>query len=97
MTATFFRFHFPALLWAAVIAVLTLLPSASLPPLPHWELLSFDTLAHAAVFGLLTFLVIRSLLYLYGRNNLWPAIGIAMALCLFFGIIIELLQTIMRM
>ena len=56
----FFRYHFPAILWTATVLILTLLPSDKLPETPEWELLSFDTLAHAGDFGLLSFLVARS-------------------------------------
>lgn len=39
--------------WAAVVALLTLLPADRLPPTPAWRLLSFDTAAHAGVFAAL--------------------------------------------
>lgn len=94
----FFRFHFPALLWAAVVLFLTLLPSDKLPQTPEWELLSFDTLAHAGVFGLLTFLVARSFYFQYGKPQFLKfALLVAMALCFFLGILIELLQTVMKL
>jgi VanZ family protein len=93
----FFRYHLPAILWAAVILVLTLLPAESLPPTPTWELLSFDTFCHAAVFALLAFLVIRSFQFHYGSPRFFKfALLVSLALCLFFGILIEMLQTIMK-
>ena len=93
----FFRFHFPALLWAAVVLFLTLLPSDKLPETPEWELLSFDTLAHAGVFGLLTFLVARSFYFEYEKPRLLKfALLVSIILCTFFGGIIELLQTVMK-
>jgi VanZ family protein len=94
----FFRFHFPAILWAAAVLLLTLLPSDKLPETPEWELLSFDTLAHAGVFGLLTFLVARSFYFEYGKPQFLKfAILVAVVLCTFLGGIIELLQTIMKL
>ena len=94
----FFRFHFPALLWAAVVIFLTLLPSDKLPETPEWELLSFDTLAHAGVFGLLTVLVARSFYFEYGKPQFLKfALFVAIVLCSFLGVIIELLQTVMKM
>lgn len=97
MVTTFLRYHFPAILWAAVILFLTLLPSESLPKTPDWKLLSFDTLAHAGVFGLLAFLMVRSLYFHYGRAQFLKfAIGLSVVICIFFGVIIELLQTVMK-
>ncbi|MFC5269199.1 VanZ family protein [Adhaeribacter terreus] len=97
MVTTFLRYHFPAILWAAVILFLTLLPSESLPKTPKWELLSFDTLAHIGVFGLLAFLLIRSLYFHYGGARfLQFAMGLSVVICFFLGVIIELLQTVMK-
>lgn len=93
----FFRFHFPALLWAAVVLFLTLLPSDKLPETPEWELLSFDTLAHAGVFGLLTLLVARSFYFEYEKPQFLKfAILVSVVLCTFLGGLIELLQTVMK-
>ena len=93
----FFRYHFPAILWAAAVLILTLLPSDKLPETPERELLSFDTLAHAGVFGLLSFLVARSFYFEYGKPQFLKfALLVAVVLCAFFGGIIELLQTIMK-
>ena len=93
----FLRFHFPAILWAAAVLFLTLLPSDKLPETPEWKLLSFDTLAHAGVFGLLTFLVARSFYFEYGKPQFLKfAALVAIILCTFLGGIIELLQTIMK-
>lgn len=48
------------LAWAAFILVSTLTPARSMPETPHWELLSFDTAAHAFVFWLLAVLAVFS-------------------------------------
>ncbi|KAA9341000.1 VanZ family protein [Adhaeribacter soli] len=93
----FIRYYFPALLWAAVVLFLTLLPSNALPETPEWKFLSFDTFCHAATFALLTFLVIRSFYFHYGNpRSLRYTIGVSLALCLFLGILIELLQMVMK-
>ena len=93
----FLRFHFPAILWAAAVLLLTLLPSDKLPETPEWKLLSFDTLAHAGVFGLLTLLVARSFYFEYGKPQFLKfALLVAIILCSFLGGIIELLQTVMK-
>ncbi len=90
------RYHLPALFWAAFILAATLLPTHALPPLPHWELLSFDSFCHAAVFALLFFLVIRVFYFHFGANGLAYAMIFSFLLCFFFGIIIELLQMYMK-
>ncbi|WP_460502028.1 VanZ family protein, partial [Hymenobacter agri] len=56
------------LLWAAVVLVLTLTPSDEMPRTPVWELLSFDTAAHAGVFFVLASLSWFSL----RRQRRWP-------------------------
>ena len=48
------------LAWAAFILVSTLTPSGDMPVMPHWQLLSFDTAAHAFVFGVLAALLVFS-------------------------------------
>ena len=79
--------------WAALLLYLTLAPADKLPPQPHWQLLSFDTFAHAAFFAVqaaLTWFSCR-------RQRRWPALarhaGWAVLLgCTAFGALIEGLQ-----
>jgi len=93
----FLRYHFPAILWAAVILYLTLLPAESLPEMPEWKLLSFDIFCHIGVFSLMAFLLVRSLYFHYGRAQfIQYAIGLSSVICFFLGVIIELLQTVMK-
>lgn len=81
-----------------MVLFLTLLPSDKLPETPEWELLSFDTLAHAGVFGLLSVLVARSFYAEYGKPQFLKfALVIAVVLSGLLGGIIELLQTVMKM
>lgn len=86
------------LLWAAVILVLTLTPSAEMPRTPVWELLSFDTAAHAGVFFVLAILSWFSL----RRQRRWPRLAahagaVVLAGSLLFGALIEVLQMTMRL
>ncbi len=84
------------LLWAALLLYLTLAPADKLPPQPKWELLSFDTFAHAAFFAVqaaLTWFWLR-------RQSRWPLLrrhaGAAVLLgCAAFGAIIEALQMVL--
>ena len=84
--------------WAIVILVLTLTPAADMPVTPEWELLAFDTAAHAGVFGLLALLSWFSI----RRQTRWPALARHPALivligCFLFGGLIEVLQSSMHM
>ena len=86
------------LLWAAVVLVLTLTPADEMPRTPAWELLSFDTAAHAGVFVVLAGLSWFSL----RRQRRWPGLArragaAVLAGCLLFGALIEVLQMTMRL
>ncbi len=84
------------LLWAAFMLLLTLTPARDMPVTPAWELLSFDTAAHAAVFGVLAALSWFSL----RRQRRWPLLAQQAAVavlvgCVAFGGLIEVLQYVM--
>jgi VanZ family protein len=84
--------------WAALILVLTLLPPEDMPGVPTWELLSFDTAAHAFVFGVLTVLSLFSL----RRQGRFPglranALSVAVIGSTLFGGLIEILQSSMNL
>jgi VanZ family protein len=81
-------------LWAAVILLTTLLPSTSMPAnMSIWELLSFDTFAHAFLFCVLTFLMIVGLTKQYTYLTLRHyAQRYSLLISVSFGILIELVQ-----
>jgi hypothetical protein len=86
------------LLWAAVILVLTLTPADEMPRTPVWELLSFDTAAHAGVFAVLAGLSWFSL----RRQRQGPfaaqhAGSVVLVGSILFGGLIEVLQYSMRL
>jgi hypothetical protein len=86
------------LLWAALVLVLTLTPAADMPITPVWELLSFDTAAHAGVFVVLAGLSWFSL----RRQTRWPLLAryagaIALLTSILFGGLIEVLQHTMHL
>ena len=81
------------LAWAALVLWLTLTPTARLPRTPHWELLSFDTAAHAGVFAVLAVLLVFSA----RRQVRWPGLqrrawAVVLGFCVAFGALIEVLQ-----
>ncbi|KUG08205.1 VanZ family protein [Solirubrum puertoriconensis] len=82
--------------WTAFMLWGTLSPLNQLPPLPHWELLSFDTAAHAGMF------VVTAVLYILTarRQRLYPslrrrAFWWVLVVCTLLGAFIELVQTFM--
>ncbi len=84
--------------WAGVVLLLTLTPAADMPITPVWELLSFDTAAHAGVFAVLAGLSWFSL----RRQRRWPRLARHAGLAVFvastlFGGLIEVLQVRMRL
>ncbi|TGD81512.1 VanZ family protein [Hymenobacter wooponensis] len=86
------------LAWAALVLVLTLTPSEEMPKTPDWQLLSFDTAAHAGVFTVLAVLAYFSA----GRQESWlalrrHALGLVLLACIAFGAIIEILQMTMKL
>ncbi len=92
----FLKYNLPTLLWATVILFLTLLPTSALPETPAWELISFSTASHAAVFFLLAFLMLRSFNNLSNFSPLNQKAAIAtFIISVLFGATIELLQTVM--
>jgi len=84
------------LAWAAFVLVSTLTPARSMPETPHWQLLSFDTAAHAFVFWVQAVLAVFS-----ARRQRWfPWLRAQAFRTVFFGTVgmgalIEVLQ--MRM
>jgi VanZ family protein len=81
-------------MWAAVNLLTTLLPSTSLPSsLSIWELLSFDSFAHAFMFCVLCFLMIVGLSkqFTYPRLKNY-AVRASLLISTLFGILIEVTQ-----
>lgn len=87
----------PALGWAVVILVGTLLPAKALPPTPQWDLLSFDSLVHAVLFGgqlvLLLFALRQDPAVQLGTKTITGAFLLVGA----FGVLVELLQGAMAL
>lgn len=86
------------LVWTAIILVLTLTPAQEMPVTPHWELLAFDTAAHAGVF-----LVLSALWYFsVRRQRRFPALrqqafGVVLLGAVLLGALIEVLQMMMQL
>ncbi|MFD2248489.1 VanZ family protein [Pontibacter ruber] len=85
-------------MWAAVILLTTLLPSSSMPSLSIWELLSFDSFAHAGLFAILCYLMIVGMKKQFSYPQLkHSAIRVSFFTSTLFGISIELMQHYLMM
>jgi hypothetical protein len=84
------------LAWAAFVLLSTLTPARAMPHTPQWELLSFDTAAHAFVFWVLAVLAVFS-----ARRQRWlpwlrqRAFLTVLVLAVVMGAGIEWLQMVM--
>lgn len=91
--------YLPAITWATVILVLTLLPPQVLPKVPNWDLISVNSLAHLFVFLVWAFL----LLFGFYRSNVngltkkFSSVLFTFILAVSYGALIELLQGFMRL
>ncbi|RFP65394.1 hypothetical protein D0N36_08980 [Hymenobacter lapidiphilus] len=78
--------------------VSTLAPAADMPVTPRWEFLSFDTAAHAVVFGVFTVLATFS-----ARRQRWlewlraQAFSLVLGLAVGLGALVEVLQHLLAM
>ncbi len=93
------KHYFPALSWAVIILILTLLPPQALPKVPEWNLVSISSLAHLFFFMTWAFLLLmgffRSNINAANRN--YNRIWLTFILAVSYGALIELLQGWMRL
>ncbi|MEJ8756461.1 VanZ family protein [Pontibacter sp. H259] len=87
------RYNLFTILWAAVILLTTLLPASSMPSVSVWDLLSFDSFAHAGMFAILCFLMIVGMSKQFSYPKLkHHAVLSSFIISLVFGLVIELIQ-----
>ncbi|RYY21596.1 MAG: M20/M25/M40 family metallo-hydrolase [Cytophagaceae bacterium] len=87
----------PPLLWAGIMLVLTLTPAQEMPKTPDWQVVAFDTAAHAGVFAVLAVLSWVAL----RQQRRWPVLAqraawVVLVGCVLFGGLIEILQYLMH-
>ena len=87
------RYYLSPLVWAAIILLLSSLPSKSLPELTFWEWLGVDKIAHVILYAVLVFQVMRSCIRQYANWNLrYHAKRVAIVTSMVYGGLIELYQ-----
>lgn len=90
----YFRFHYPGILWIAVILVLTCIPGKMIPRVPVFlDLFQPDKLVHLFLFTVLLFLLLRGFRKQFSVD---PAYRLSVLIALNIGILLggitELLQ-----
>ena len=89
----FFKHSLPALLWAFFIGVLCAIPGQDLPKSDWFELLKFDKLVHAFLFGVLVFLMVRGFKKKFSNAYFYKHAGLtAVLIAISYGGILELMQ-----
>jgi VanZ family protein len=87
------RYYFSPLVWAGIILFLSSIPAKELPDLSFWKWLSFDKIAHAVLYSILSFQIMRSCIRQYANWNLrYYAPRVAIAICIVYGAAIEIYQ-----
>jgi VanZ family protein len=88
-----FRYKTLTILWILVILVLTFTPGPNIPPLPKWDIISFDSFVHATIFGLLVFLMANAFARKKNKDIFfsYPIIT-SVVISIVFGILIEIFQ-----
>jgi hypothetical protein len=90
----FFRHTFLAIVWGILILLLSALPGQEFPDMSFWSLLSFDKVVHAFFYAVLVELMIVGFIKQYTFRRLrFSAVTVSMVFGIFFGGIIEFLQT----
>lgn len=86
----FFKYRFPAVAWAGMIALASSIPAEKLP---ETILLDYDKLVHVGIFFIFGFLVYRALEpYTVRRSFSWKRVSIAIIVVVAYGIIDEFHQ-----
>ena len=75
--------------WALLILFVSVIPGEALPSISIWEP---DKVMHATVYGILTFLLFRTIKIRSLTYSLKKSALTAFILCIFYGFIIELIQ-----
>ena len=88
-----FRYYLAPIAWAAIILFLSIIPSSELPEFSLWRIFSFDKLVHAAMYGALTFQIMKALIRQYANWTLrYNAARISFITSTIYGGLIELYQ-----
>jgi VanZ family protein len=86
------KYYLPALIWASIILILTLMPGNYIPE-PPFQLLSIDKVVHLLIFGIQSFLSLAGFYRSTGeRSPHLLNILIIVITCCLYGAAIEFIQ-----
>ena len=90
----FIRYNWPGMVWILVILFLTLIPGNYIPrKITFWEWIGPDKILHIAIFGILSFMVIRGLKKQYRFPFLrYYSVSIAIIFGIILGLLTEVTQ-----
>ena len=81
------------LCWALVILIFSSVPSDDIPDFSFWTLISFDKIAHAGMYGLLSFLTMKACLKQFSSRYIrYNAVKVTSISGIIYGGLIELFQ-----
>lgn len=86
------RYHVFTLIWAVIIAILTLSPGRSMPDSPFRNIPYLDKIVHAGIFALLSFLMARGIIKQYSGHKTKYACFAGFTITISYGAAIEYLQ-----
>jgi VanZ family protein len=90
------RYFLAPLFWASTILFFSTIPAEDLPNFSFWRLFSFDKVIHAAMYGLLAFLVMKAALRQYSSWYLrYNAVKVTAIGVTAYGALIELYQELL--
>jgi VanZ family protein len=88
--SSFIRYHFPAILWAAIILFLMSLPAQYIPKV---KIIGYDKIAHAGVFFLFGILIYRSIInWKHKPASIFISLMLMLFFVMVFGCLSELYQ-----
>ena len=89
----FFRYNWPAVIWALFILLLCSFPGDAIPVVNWLEYISFDKLVHASIFFIQQILLMRGFLLQKNFRVLRQQyILITLSLCVGYGASLEIMQ-----
>lgn len=87
---SFFKYHFPLILYAATVIAISSLPRSTLAQI---KFLTFDKFAHFLEYALFSILAFRSFAQIVGKSNEYKALTISWLFLICFAFFDEFLQS----
>ena len=87
------RYYLAPIFWAGVILFLSSVPSTDLPDFSFWTFFTFDKFAHVAMYGVLSFQVMKACVRQYANWSIrYNAVKVTLFTVILYGGLIELFQ-----